>query len=116
MYVTFRVPANNRSVWIWFHYIDDDNKIQVQLNIGKVKVREIVDGDVGGKANATFSLVPNQLYTATISWDGTQYTVTIDGGGPTLSFTPENVPTGGTFGVAARRDIDVDRVQVDPLP
>ena len=115
--VTFRTPASSGyRVWIWFHYTDDNNKIELQIKQGKLNFREITGGNVVEKTNGNFSLVPNQLYTATISWDGTQYTMTLDGGGPTLSFTPDNAPTGGTFGVGAKKDFEVDRVQVDALP
>ncbi|HSE41702.1 MAG TPA: S8 family serine peptidase, partial [Acidobacteriota bacterium] len=110
----FSTPANEKyRVWFWFHYIDDDNKIELQIKEGRLNLRQIVNGVVVKKKNANFNLVANQIYTVTISWDGTQYTASLDGGGPTLTVVPQGTPAAGTIGLGASKDANFDRVQVD---
>jgi subtilisin-like proprotein convertase family protein len=110
----FRTEANgDYRVWVWFHYVNNKNRIQLEFKPGKTIFSQIVNGNLKNKQQSNFSLVPNQLYTVTIDWDGTQYTATVDGGGPTLSFVPQGTPASATFGVGAKRDAEFDRVQVD---
>jgi hypothetical protein len=110
----FSTPAKDKfKVYFLFHYIDKDNRVELLIKEGKVKLSQIVNGAVVKKSSANFDVVANQPYTVTMSWDGTQYNATLDGGGPTLSIIPQGAPTGGTIGFGAAKDANFDRVQVD---
>ncbi len=112
---TFRTTPSESGfkVWIFFHYVDEDNNIEVLFKEDKVVLKEVVGDDVVDKVKADFTLVPGQLYDVQVGYDGTNYTVTIDGV-LILTYTPVGPVTGGTFALGTKKaTTEWDRVQVD---
>jgi N-acetylneuraminic acid mutarotase len=99
-------------VFVWFHYVDGKNKIELMIRDNKILIREWVNGNIVDKAKAAFTVVPNQLHQVSIGYDGTQYSVSIDS--TALTFVPSGTVSGGTFGLGGTKaPPEWDFVQLD---
>ena len=58
-------------------------------------------GFVIAKAKASATIDPNVAYAVVLSFDGTQFTITIDGN-PLITLTPKGTVPTGTIGLQAR--------------
>ena len=102
-----------KRVWIWFHWLDSANHVELELADGQAVLRRVQDGAVTDSASTGFTLVRNRLYQAVVSYKEDAYEVSIDGVRLlTLDATGES--KGGTFGFGSQGAVtsfDVVHVQ-----
>lgn len=94
-------PGNR--VWLLGWYVDKDDKIELLMkeeqDVWVLKQR--IGGSVVAKTKASSTIDPNVAYAVVVSFDGTQFTVTIDGN-PLISLTPKGTVPIGTVGFQAK--------------
>src|SRR5262249_534116 len=94
-------PGNR--VWLLAWYIDKNNKIELLMkeeqDVWVLKQRS--GGSVVAKAKAVSTIDPNVAYAVVVSFDGTQFTVTIDGN-QLITLTPVGTVPSGTVGFQAK--------------
>jgi uncharacterized repeat protein (TIGR01451 family) len=91
------------KVWLLAWYVSKADTIEVIMKeeADKWIVKERVAGTVVKKVVANSPIVPNVPYAVEISFDGTQFVVTIDGT-PLMTFTPVAAVPTGTVGFQAK--------------
>ena len=94
-------PGNR--VWLLGWYIDKLNKIELLMKEEKDVwvLKQRSHGFVIAKAKASATIDPNVAYAVVLSFDGTQFTVTIDGN-PLITLTPKGTVPTGTVGFQAK--------------
>lgn len=94
-------PGNR--VWLLAWYIDKNNKIELLMkeeqDVWVLKQRS--GGHVVTKAKAEATIDPNVAYAVVLSFDGTQFTVSIDGNS-LITLTPVGTVPSGTVGFQAK--------------
>lgn len=81
-------PSN--KVWVLAWFIDKRNTIELLFKEeqDRIVLKQRVNGTVVLKAPASFTINPNTFYNVTMAFNGTQLTVSIDGGSTLISVTP----------------------------
>lgn len=94
--------AGNR-VWLLAWYIDKKNDIELMMKQenGKWILKERSNGRIVAKAKGFAAITPNVLYQAVVSFDGLQFTVTIDGV-QLMQLTPVAAVPSGTVGFSVK--------------
>jgi hypothetical protein len=94
-------PGNR--VWLLAWYINKLNKIELLMKEEKDVwvLKQRSGGFVVAKAKASVTIDPNVAYAVVLSFDGTQFTVTIDGN-PLITLTPKGTVQPGTVGFQAK--------------
>ena len=94
-------PGNR--VWLLAWYIDKLNKIELLMKEEKDVwvLKQRSGGSVVAKAKASSTIDPNVAYAVVLSFDGTQFTVTIDGNS-LITLTPKGTVPTGTVGFQAK--------------
>jgi len=89
--------------WLLTHRIDKNNQIEIifKQDTGKVIVREKFGGQVKQKVKASFAITPNTNYQVQASYDGTTYTLKIDGA-TIITMTPTASLSPGIFGYQSK--------------
>jgi hypothetical protein len=94
-------PGNR--VWLLGWYVDKDDKVELLMkeeqDVWVLKQR--IGGSVVAKAKAAATIDPNVAYTIVVSFDGTQFTVSIDGN-PLITLTAAGTVPSGTVGFQAK--------------
>jgi glucose/arabinose dehydrogenase len=90
-------PRNR--IWLLVWYVDKQNKVELLMkeenDVWVLKQR--ANGSVVTKAKAKATIDPNVAYAVVVSFDGTQFTVTIDGN-QLITLTPVGTVPTGTVG------------------
>jgi len=91
--------GSGNRVWLMHHFIDKSNTIELLMKeeTDRWIIKQRIGKKVVAKAKAQSTIDPNVFYTARITFDGTFYTVTIDGTS-LMTLTPVGAVSGGTFG------------------
>jgi Putative Ig domain len=86
-------------VWLMHHFIDKANTIELLMKeeTDRWIIKQRIGKKVVAKAKAQSTIDPNAFYIARITFDGTSYTVTIDGTA-LMTLTPVGAVSGATFG------------------
>jgi Putative Ig domain len=83
------------KVWLVVFYIDKNNLIELLMKEESDRwvIKQRINKTVVAKAKGILTIDPNVDYAATIFYDGTTVTVTIDGS-PLITMTPVGTPNG----------------------
>jgi hypothetical protein len=94
-------PEIRVSVLAW--YLNNKNYVEVMLNPVKDKIilKQRVNGTVVRKGNTSAVLNPNTAYQIAVSFNGTDFSVMLDGS-PVLS-VPSGAPPSGTVGFRVKK-------------
>jgi hypothetical protein len=94
-------PGNR--VWLLAWYVDKSNKIELLMKEEKDVwvLKQRSGGRIVAKAKASSTIDPNVAYAVVVSFDGTQFTVTINGT-PLITLTPKGTVPTGTVGFQAK--------------
>jgi glucose/arabinose dehydrogenase/uncharacterized membrane protein len=94
-------PGNR--VWLLGWYVDKNNKVELLMKEEKDVwvLKQRSGGSIVAKAKATATIDPNVAYAVVVSFDGTQFTVTIDGN-TLITLTPKGTVPSGTVGFQAK--------------
>jgi glucose/arabinose dehydrogenase len=94
-------PGNR--VWLLGWYIDKNNRIELLMKEEKDVwvLKQRSGGSIIAKAKASATIDPNVAYAVVVSFDGTQFTVTINGN-PLITLTPKGTVPSGTVGFQAK--------------
>ena len=86
-------------LWLYGWYVDKQNTMELVMKQaeGRWILKQRVGGKVVKKAKALQTINPNQAYVVRIDYDGTTFTVLIDGV-QIISMTPAAVVPVGTVG------------------
>ncbi|MCI0416471.1 hypothetical protein L0222_27175, partial [bacterium] len=113
--IQFSGGTNSRS-WILTHRLDKDNQMEVLFKEEeeKVIVKERTPAGIIKKEKATFTLDPNTNYNVVITYDGTTYTVTINGTPVISAFTSLQALPSGIIGAQSKDNTTLlDNVSVN---
>lgn len=96
--------GNKLSMLGW--YVDKGNLMELQLKeeSDKVVLKQRVNGKIVTKAKASFTIDPNVSYIVKVSYDGTIFTVSMNGS-TLFTLTPANFVPSGTIGFEAKGTI-----------
>lgn len=87
------------KVWLLGWYVDKNNRMEllVKEDQDKIVLKQRVANRVVAKQKGSIPILPNTSYIVRIIFDGTQFTVLIDGT-PLFSLTPVSTVPSGTIG------------------
>ena len=106
--------AGNK-VWLFGWYVDKKNTMELLIKEpqDKVLLRERIAGHVVKKQKISAAITPNSSYVFRIAWNGSEFTVLINGS-PVMTFVPAGaVPTGTTGFQVANTTASFDYIQVE---
>ena len=91
-------------VWVLGWYTDKSNDIELMLNPdrGKWLLKERSNGRIVAKAKALSTIAPNVSYDVVVDFDGSHFTVTVDGA-QLLQLTPVASVPSGTVGFQVKK-------------
>jgi uncharacterized delta-60 repeat protein len=94
-------PSNKIRMLGW--YVDNDNMMELQIKeeSDKIVLKQIAGGAVVSKNKAKISIDPNIFYSINIAFDGTKFTVSVNGMS-LFNLTPTAAVPSGTIGFQAR--------------
>jgi N-acetylneuraminic acid mutarotase len=91
--------GNNGKLSFYGWWVSNKTNIELQVkeNVDKVTIRQKVNGKIKKKQSAPITIDPNTFYTITMTYNGTDIVVNIDGT-DVLTFTPQGAVQMGTVG------------------
>jgi N-acetylneuraminic acid mutarotase len=91
--------GNNGKLSFYGWWVSNKTYIELQVkeNVDKVTIREKVNGKIKKKQSAPLTIDPNTFYAITMTYNGTDIVVNIDGT-DVLTFTPKGTVQMGTVG------------------
>jgi hypothetical protein len=94
--------GNKISMLGW--YVDKSNQMELQFKeeSDKVVLKQRVNGKIVAKEKASFTIDPNVSYITKVSYDGTIFTVSVNGS-TLFTLTPASSVPSGTIGFQAKR-------------
>jgi putative Ig domain-containing protein len=86
-------------MWLLTHYQDKNNTMELQFRpaTNRVILKQRVNRKILTKAKASFTIDMNVDYAVELTFDGTQFVVTINGT-PVMSMTPVGIPPAASVG------------------
>lgn len=96
--------GNKLSMLGW--YVDKNNHMELQFKEenDKIVLRQRLNGKIVAKAKASFTIDPNVSYIVKVSYDGSIFTVSLNGS-LLFTFTPPARMPSGTIGFQAKRTV-----------
>lgn len=91
------------KLWVYGWWVDKDNTIEVVFkeDEDKVVISQIAGGVVVKKENVALTINPNTFYTITLTYNGTNIVVNVNGTDQ-MTFSPIGALPVGTLGVAGK--------------
>lgn len=87
------------KVWMLGWYVDKKNTMELLIKEenDKIVLKQRVGGFIVAKNKGSITIDPNVFYTINVNFDGTQFTVSVNGG-PLFTLTPVAAVPSGTVG------------------
>ncbi|HSE41778.1 MAG TPA: hypothetical protein VLH08_13525, partial [Acidobacteriota bacterium] len=107
--------GTGNRVWLLGWYADKRNNIQLMMKqeSGKWILKERSNGKIIAKAKGFAAITPNVLYDIKVIFDGTNFTVTVDGS-QLMQLTPVATVPSGTVGFSVKSTtVQVGEVSVN---